>query len=201
MTDTPDEEEEKSTHKLSDDDWKEASRLYEVEDQNLVDIADKFGVSRQALSKRFKASGVVRGAKKPAVGPVTAPEPDRFSNKREEWIEETRMEGYNSLRQASMLARKIVIDAMKAKIKIDAVEDQIRAAQRYSRLLQDNLAARLTLLDAAGYVGGEDLPMLQIEDLTDEEILQHHKNTGVYDESVTVEDMLQEEIELGNLDE
>jgi hypothetical protein len=197
MTDTPGID-SKTSWKLSKTDWEEACRLYEVDDVNLVDIADKFDISRQALSLRFKNASIIRGAKKPA--PLVAPVETRYADKRDQWIEETRMEGYSSIRQAALIARKIVADAVKMSVTIDTVEDQLRAVHRYNRILTETTAARLTLLNANEHVDESDLPMLLIEDLTDEEILQHHKNNGVFDESVTVEEMLQEELELGSLE-
>jgi transposase-like protein len=193
-----DEEDAGKVTRLSDQQWSEICDLYETGQSGVVELADKFGVSRQNLSKRFKTEGVIRGSRAPSTA-SSDPEVERYSDNRARWIEEARITGHNALKQANMLTRKIVIDNLKAGKPMAAIDDDLMAAQRYNKILCDNLAAHLKLLDAENYTDAEDLPELHVEDLTQEEILQHHKNTGAFAEDATIEDMLQEAIDLGEI--
>lgn len=205
-----------SSRRLSDAEFAEARELYELGKSGLGDLADAYGISRQALSRRFKAVGAIKGsraheaaaaaAKAAAGAPSTsvAKALERYADKRADWIEETRLEGVQALKQARMIARKIVADQIKkaatgVPAPLSAVDDDLKAIQRLNKILCDNLNTALDILRANEHVDEEDLPSLTIEDLTNEEILQHHKNTGALPEDTTVEEMLAEEMELGDL--
>lgn len=187
------------SRRLTDAEFAEIREHYELGTKGLVDLADEFGVSRQTLSKRFKDAGVKKGSRahelaaaaKSSAATVVV---ERFSEKQEAWIEETRLAGYKALKRAEMLTHKIVIENERAGKPASEIEADVRTMQRYNRIIADNVRARLKLLKAEDYVGEEDLPALVIEDLTDEEILDHHKLTGAVPEDMTVEEMLAEEI-------
>lgn len=200
MVETP-ETEKKTTWKLSEEQWTEACRMYEVDDAKLVDIADKFSITRQALSARFKTNGIIRGSKVPKPE-APAARVDRFIDQREKWIEETRVEGYTALRQASLVMRKIFAEQIKTssasgKTSVAAIEDEVRTMNRLIKGTSENMESRLKMLNADEHMDEDDLPALSVEDITDEEILEHHKSTGAFDESMTIEEMLQEEEDLG----
>lgn len=200
MTDhTSTEEDDAATKvvRLTDQQWAEICDLYETGKAGVVELADKFGVSRQNLSKRFKTEGIIRGSREP--GANAEPEVERFGDKRGGWIETTKVTGYKSLVQANMLGRKVMADGIKAGKAMETIDGELMAVQRYNKILVDNLKATLELLDAANYVDEDDLPELHIEDLTQEEILQHHKNTGAIHEDATIEDMIQEAADLGEV--
>lgn len=209
------------TARLTDADFAIAANDYELGHSGLSELADRYDISRQALSKRFKDAipPIVRGSRShEVVATVTAtvaaaaaaPAPlpvERFADRRPEWIEEARMQGYNALKQAQLIARKIVLDQVKKKdpitgesMPLGMVDDDLKAAQRFNKIIVENVAATLLLLNAAEHIDDADLPILTIEDLTDEEVLQHHKNTGAMDEDATIEDMLAESQEFGDLD-
>jgi hypothetical protein len=200
MTDNTTPEEDDAATKvfrLTDQQWAEICELYETDKAGVVELAKKYGVSRQNLTKRFKTEGIIRGSRVP--GASSEPEVERFADKRGLWIETTRVNGFKSLQQANMLTRKILSDGLKSGSGLGTIDEDLIAAQRYDKILRDNLAATLKLLGADDYVDEDDLPELHIEDLTQEEILQHHKNTGALEEHATIEDMLQEAIDLGEI--
>jgi prophage DNA circulation protein len=182
--------------RMSEADFTEAKELYELGKAGLAELADQFGVSRQALSARLKTAGAVRGsraheiaaaAKKAvtgAAGASAAATAERFADKRGEWIEETRITGVRSLKLARQLAQKIVQDALAGKHALSTVDDDLKAVQRFNKILVDNLESAMNLLDE------DDLPTLNIEDLTNEDILRHHIGTGALAEDTTVDDML-----------
>lgn len=203
-----------SGKRMSDADFAEARELYELGKAGLADLADTYGISRQALSKRFKDAGAVRGSRaheaaaavKAAVG--TGPSSsaaaaiERFADRRSDWIEETRLQGIKQLKLVRQLAQKVVQDTLSAGKPIGAADDDLKSVQRFNKILVDNLQNALDILRANEHVDEDDLPILTLEDLTNEEILQHHKNTGAMPEDATIEDMLAEsapEIEIEEL--
>jgi DNA-binding Lrp family transcriptional regulator len=193
-----------SGKRMSDADFAEARELYELGKAGLADLAETYKISRQALSKRFKDAGAVRGSRaheaaaavKAAVGsgpsPTAAAAIERFADKRADWIEETRLTGIKQLKLARQLAQKVIQDAIAAGRTVSAVDDDLKAVQRFNKILCDNLQNTLDILRANEHVDEDDLPTLTLEDLTNEEILQHHKNTGALPEDATLEDMLAE---------
>jgi hypothetical protein len=188
--------------RLTDAEFAEARELYELGTAGLVDLASQFGVTRQALSARLKNAGAIKGsrahevaaaAKKGVTGAASASgasSVDRFADRRSEWIEETRISGVRQLKLARQLAQKIVQDNLAAGTPMAATDDDLKALGRFNKILVDNLEAALTLLQADTHVDESDLPVLSIEDLTNEEILKHHKGTGALPEDATLEDML-----------
>ncbi|QNG62606.1 HTH - DNA binding domain-containing protein [Rhizobium phage B1VFA] len=199
--------------RMSDADFAEAKELYELGKAGLSELADQFGVSRQALSQRLKSAGAVKGsrahevaaaAKKAvtgAAGSSAAATAERFADKRGEWIEETRITGFRQLKLARQLAQKVVQDALAAGRSIATTDDELKAVMRLNKILCDNIESTLNLLEADKHVDQNDLPSLNIEDLTNEDILKHHIGTGALPEGSTVEDMLADEADPGLTDE
>ncbi|QWY82987.1 hypothetical protein [Rhizobium phage RHph_X66] len=199
--------------RMSDADFAEAKELYELGKAGLSELADQFGVSRQALSQRLKSAGSVKGsrahevaaaAKKAvtgAAGSSAAATAERFADKRGEWIEETRITGFRQLKLARQLAQKVVQDALSAGRSIATTDDELKAVMRLNKILCDNIESTLNLLEADKHVDENDLPSLNIEDLTNEDILKHHIGTGALPEGSTVQDMLADEADPGLTDE
>jgi len=192
--------------RLTEEEFAEARELYELGKSRLAEIADKLNVTRQTLSKRFKDAGVVWGSRshetqaavsagvKTAVAAnaanTAAALVDRYSERRNDWIEETRVQGYKSLRQADMLAKKIVGDAVKARAKMHTVDADLKAVQRFQKILTENVLTRLEVLRADEVIDEDDLPQIHFEDLTDEDILAHHRDNGLIEEGADDEDLL-----------
>ena len=187
------EEAPKSTGKrLTDAEYDAAKELYERGETSLADIAVKFGITRQALWQRFSKDKIVRGSKSKVVEAEKAVE--NFVNNRSQWIEETRFQGYQALKQVQLVARKIAMDQLKKTppAPMSEVDGDLRAIGRLNKILVDNIGMSLNILQADRHVEENNLPQLLVEDLTDEDILNHHKSTGVLDPDATVEDMLRE---------
>ncbi|RWN25294.1 MAG: hypothetical protein EOR96_34500, partial [Mesorhizobium sp.] len=132
---------------LSDAEFAVIREIYELGSKGIVELSLEFNVSRQTLHKRFVAAGIKRGsraheiskavqtgvlqASQAAGAAAAAQEPaERFSDKRADWIEETRITGYKSLKQAEMLARKTIADAIKAGTALSAQDDNLKTVQR-----------------------------------------------------------------------
>lgn len=197
-----------TNRRLTEAEWAEMRELYELGKAQLVDLADQYGVSRQAIHARFKAHGVVKGSRagevasavnKAATGAPSAAGAavlDRFTDKKGEWIEETRLTGFNNLKLVRSLATKIVRDKLSASHPISAADDEFKALGRLNKILCDNIAATLSLLEADKFIDKDELPSLNIEDFTDADILKHHISTGALPEGTTVEEMLSGESEV-----
>jgi len=194
------EEEKSGRRKLSDADYAEACNLYELGQAGIAELSDKYGCTRQNLYNRFKADGIKKSsrvhelqtaateaAKKAAE--VAAAAANRFSAKRAELIEETRIQGLNLFKQSRLLAHKVVTDALKSAHSLASVDDDLKALQRYNKILTENITTSLQVLNADEHVDESDMPLLRIEDLTEEDILQHHKNTGALEHDATVDDL------------
>ena len=191
-----------SGKRLTDAEFAEVKELYELGKAGLTELADQYGVTRQALSQRLKNAGAVKGSRAHevaaaarkaitgAAGASAAATAERFSDKRGEWIEETRIQGFQTLKLIRGLAQKAIKDAIAAGRPVAAADDDLKAIGRYNKIAVDNLAATFELLEADKHVDENDLPTLNIEDLTNEDILKHHIGTGSLPEDATVEDML-----------
>ncbi len=205
---TPSGSESTSGDRMTDADFASARERYELGTAGLVELADEYGVSRQALSKRFKNNNVKKGSRAHEVSAATAKgakeaaeaagaSSERFHDKRADWIEETRIQGVQALKQARLIGQKTVVDEMKKPgANLENIDGAMKVVARYSKMLTDNIESTLRILKSDDHVDEEDLPTLTIEDLTNEEILQHHINSGALPEDATVEEMLQEEVEI-----
>lgn len=178
---------------LSDAEYRSIVDAYERGLESLSDLAARYKISRQALYKRFQKDKIVRGSKAAVV--EAEREVERFLERRSVWIEETRVEGFKALKQVQMISRKIVLDQVKKSLPIGDVDVDLRAIGRLNKILCDNIVTSLQVLEADKNVDEKTLPMLVVEDLTDEEILQHHKSTGAMDEDATLDDLLRESLE------
>lgn len=196
-----------TVRRISDAELAEAKELYELGKASLVELSEKYGISRQAISRRLKDLGAVKNSRVGEVAAAaaaaakasTTASVERFADRRAGWIEETRMDGVQSLKQVRLLARKVVLDAVKSGAPVATAEDDLKALQRFNKILIDNIQTALGVLKADELVDEDALPILRIEDLTDEDILNHHKNTGALPENATVQDMLSENIDLEEL--
>jgi hypothetical protein len=200
-------EDDKSS-RLTEAQWAEIIRFYELGKKRMVELSEEYGVSRQALSKRFKRDGVVFGSKteevaeavtagvkaavETAAGAAVAASLERYADQRMAWIEETRLNGYKGLKQADMLAKKIVSDALKAGKPISAVDDDLKAVHRFQKILAENALTRLDVLDANKVINEEDIPDIIFEDLTDDDIIEHHKKNNLIPEDASTEEILAE---------
>lgn len=193
-------DESRNGRKLSDADFAEAVNLYELGKAGITELAAKYGCSRQNLSDRFKRVGAKRASRvHEMVNAATeaskreaeeaAAQAQRFSNRRADMIEEVRMSGLNALKQARMLAQKTVVDAAKTSRPIASIDDDLKALLRFNKILVENIESSLRVLKADEHVDDDSLPTLLVENLTDEEILAHHKSTGALPESATIDDL------------
>lgn len=180
--------------------YQEAKELYELGKLKLSELPARFGFSKQAFHRRFAKEGIVAGSRAHEIAAAVKKSitedvevANRFSARRGQWIEETRMTGHKALQLVRQIGGKMVADTLRAGGTIKTLDDDFKALNRWGKILNENLAADLLLLGAEDFTDSQDLPSLTIEDLTVEDILEHHKRTGAFPDDMTVEEMLAEE--------
>jgi len=192
-----DEETSTSTGKrLTEAEFQNACDIYEKGERSLVEIAKDLGISRQALSKRFKSAGIVKGSRAAEVAAAghkaAVAAAESYSDNRAKWIEETRLIAVNVLKQSLLLARHTVVENLKSKRPPSAIDPDLKALNRYNRIIIDNVEATLRVLKADEHVDENKLPKLTVEDLTDEDLLKHHKEIGALPLDATTDDLVAE---------
>lgn len=186
--------------RITDADFAAMKELYELGKLGVTELSDEFGVSRQAISKRFKDAGIVRGSRAhelaATAGAAVKAVTERFAESKAQWIEETRIEAVKTLKQTRLIGQRMVVDAMKGAAAAGAtagslagIDDDMRALGRYNKLIIDNYNAALGILKADEHVDDEDLPNLTVDDLTNEDVLEHHISTGALPEDATIDDL------------
>ncbi|RWI35414.1 hypothetical protein [Mesorhizobium sp.] len=191
-------EDEKKGRRLTDAERAEIRETFELGQAGIVELSEKYGVTRQALSKWFKKDGITKGSRAhevqaainnsvkaaigSAVGAAVAEQIERFSEKRLEWIEDTRVSAIKDLNAAKQIARKIMAEAIRDKKAPATIDDDLKALHRYQKIIEQNADAKLRILRSEQVVDENDLPKLQIEDLTAEQLVEFHRDNGVEDE-------------------
>lgn len=196
-------ETEKKTRRLSKEEWAELVLDYEQGTAGVVELSDKFGISRQAIAKEFKLRGTMKNSRrdeyekaKTAAATATVKVAERYAERRAEWIEETRLQGYTALKQANALLNRRILEVYKTPgtPAASAMED-IKTLKLYQKALIENFDFRLgRLLNADDVVNEADLPNLLIEDMTVEDVIEHFKDKDLVDDDADL-DELREQIE------
>jgi len=70
----------------------------------------------------------------------------------------------------------------------------LRALRRYNALVIENIDATLRVLEAKHHTDETSLPSLIVQDLTDNDILDHHKRIGIVSPDATLEDLVAEQL-------
>lgn len=175
--------------RLTPAEWNAISDAYEMGTKGITDLADEYGVTRQTISNFFKKNGVQRGSKAQqiaqasaqAAAAASAKVAERYAEKRAEWIEETRVQGYNNLKQAATLLNRRIVEIYKTPGGAPAAAmDDIKALKLYQSALIENFNFRLEgILRANDIVDENNLPSLEISDLTEEDLEAHYESMGM----------------------
>lgn len=188
--------------RLTEAEWAQIVEAYELGLKGVVELASEYGCTRQNLSTRFTNNGIKRASrahelqdavKQAAVNnaAASAARAETFADKRKAWIEETRQQGYQLIKQASGLAAKAVIDQARSSGPMAAIDDELKAIRRFQTIIIEGVNARLTsILRADESVDENELPQLPIIDLTADDIVTHHQAIGALDEDTDIEELL-----------
>lgn len=165
-----------SKRRLTKVQWMQAEALWASGGATLADLAAKFGVSEQGISKHMKKAGVEHGSKMPK---AKAKVEDQLAKQAAEEaallaarIKETKDEHY---KMASGLAKLIWAEVLKAKqdgLPMSAIANNLKALDiALSGLSKARLERWVVLgLDRDDTLGDEGLPELLISELTAEQI-------------------------------
>ncbi|WLR90991.1 hypothetical protein [Shinella zoogloeoides] len=194
--------EDKKNRRLTDAEWAQIVESYELGIKGVGELADEFGVSRQNLSQRFKTHGIKRGSRAHEVqaavqqaatnqAAAAAARAETFAAKRAAWIEETRLQGYQMVRNATLIAAKLVGDTVKSNASMASIDDDLKAIRRFQLTLIEGIDARLNkILRADETVDENELPELPLVDLTAEDIVRHHQDIGALDDETDIDALL-----------
>lgn len=170
--------ETKST-KLTGAQWERICTLWELGETKLSQITAEYGVSKQAVIKHFKKNGIVGGSRKGeiktaivsgvAAATVAATVPT-FVDKRKQRIEDTREQHYMAATYLSQLTNKILTEALKASRTPASVKEDLKALRYASALQEQSFRIRMDVLNANDEIDEQELPTLEISDLTDQDI-------------------------------
>lgn len=192
-------EDKKRRTRLSPADWIKIVDDYELGHKGVTELSEEWGVTRQTISNYFRSNNVVRASRAHEVKEqeekaraAAAKVAERYAEKRAEWVEETRLTAYAAMKQAQLLLSKRIIDAYKVPGgSAAAAMDDIKALRTYQSSLIENFSFRLNdLLRANEQMDEEDLPTLIVEDLTDEDLVDHYKNIGAINEEDDIDEIL-----------
>lgn len=184
----PDDHERRKARRLTEPEKAEIREKYELGVRRMTELAEDYKVTRQSLYLWFKKEGIVYGSRAAEVAAaaaekVKAEEVERFQELRPAWIEETRIRAYKDMTSAVQLSKKVIADAVKGGKAIATVDDDLKAIHRWHRMLQQDAETKLGIvLDADNMTGKDDLPTLPIQDMTVEDIIEHHRANGIEDE-------------------
>lgn len=190
-----------TSRRLTSEEWREVKRLYEEGDRSIKSLSEQFKISVTGLSQRFKNNGIKRGsrrneieeAERKAQLEAAAKMAESYAAKRGQLIEEYRLNGINALKRVQLLAHKVVADALKASQPVSSTEDDLKAIQRYNKIVVDNLEGQKSILDPEGFTELTLFDKLEVVDLTDEDILNHRIGIGAISENATVKEMHEED--------
>lgn len=180
---TPDAEtapEEK--RKLTAAEWAECRSLYELGEARTPELAERFGVTKQAISKHFKENKVEFQSKKKeleekmaaavtavATGKVTTAVAS-FESTRKAKIEETKIEAYADGRLIAQLNRKVLVDAARGGTAIGTFGADLKALRVAAATLMITQDARYKILKMDDDIDEESLPEIRIIDLSEKQL-------------------------------
>lgn len=172
------ETEEKKPIKLTDEQWAEARTLCETGVMRGSEIARKFGVTASAVSQHFTANGVTFGSKRASLAAaVTAATAGKiaetvapFAAKRVERIEETKSQHYQYSAWIAQETMRLIAEAKKGGHAISTVANDIKTLRFAAATLATTRLERYTVLEADKHTDVDELPSIEIIDLTDQQI-------------------------------
>lgn len=182
--------ESRKNKRMTEAEYAEIREKFELGLKRMVELADEYGFTRQAIRKRFDKDQVKWGSRahelKQAVGSglksAAASSAEKFAEQRLDWIEEARVSARKDSRQGIAMAKKAVIEALQKSLPLSTVDDDLKAIQRYNRVLQDAYRFQLEVLRAGDEINEDDLPTLTVDDLTADRVVQFHRDQGITDE-------------------
>lgn len=173
MTIEPEEtgsEEEKKGKRLTPAEWAEVRNLYEMGMMKAKDLAEKFGVSRSAISQYFTKHGVVWNSRKEEMEKKIEESVVTFAMKRKQRIEETKTQSYELDAAINAFSRKLLSDAIKGSVPLSTRDKELKALHKLAVVNTLTRQGRYKVLDAEREIDELELPEIRFKDLSKEEI-------------------------------
>lgn len=179
-----------SGKRLSAAQRREVCDLYAGGKMKVTALAEKYGVTKSAISQLLKkhgvtwASRVVEEAKAEieSVGREKPPERDpTFADRRQARIEQTREESYNWMRMLAMKSLRVMAEAERTGAPIATLKETIRVYRMEADLLAVSSKMRLEVLEAHEHIDEADLPQIVIRDLTEDDIASDEDDIEIDD--------------------
>lgn len=163
-------EEEKKGKRLTPAEWAEIRNLYEMGMMKAKDLAEKFGVSRSAISQYFTKHGVVWNSRKEEMEKKVEESVVTFAMKRKQRIEETKTQTYELDAAINAFARKLLSDAIKGSVPLSTRDKELKALHKLAVVNTLTRQGRYTVLDAEREIDEAELPELHFQDVSKKEI-------------------------------
>lgn len=164
------EEEEKKGKRLTAAEWAEIRNLYEMGMMKAKDLADKFGVSRSAISQYFTKHGVKWNVRKEEMEKKVEESVITFAMKRKQRIEDTKTQSYELDAAINAFSRKLLSDAIKGSVPLSTRDKELKALHKLAVVNTLTRQGRYAVLDADREIDEAELPEIRFKDLSKEEI-------------------------------
>ena len=177
---------EEKAKRLTEAERQEVCDLYAAGKMKVTQLAEKFGVTKSAISQLLKREGVIWASKvieevkaeTDAMVKTSAERPLAFADKRQLRIEQVREESFEIVRRLRVAAYRKMGEAERMGTPIPTLKETMNVFKRLIDMQIDASNHLLNdLLEANSHVNQEELPNIIIRDLTEEEI------AGMTDES------------------
>jgi hypothetical protein len=179
---------ERAYRRLSATEWAEARSLYELGTATVDEIAVKFGVRRDTISKKFAKEGVKKGSRAAehaekisetvaAAAAKTAAEATVLSAKR---IIETKDTYFRAFDWLTKLSVKTVQDAISGGRGVESAMPALKTFEKLTNILTSHRQEKYALLGLdKDEVPDGDLPTLLVEEISDGEARDMAQKKGL----------------------
>ncbi|CCG43280.1 helix-turn-helix domain-containing protein [Magnetospirillum molischianum] len=198
-------EERRVPKKLTPEQWAEAQTLWEIGNLTLDELAEKFGVDRSTMYRRFKTAGVERGAKAGQVAEKvqqqildeTAAAAAEEALKLAARKKATKEDCYAWIEQIQKATMAEIVKAARDKTPFGVIKGNLQALEKAMNVIASGRRERFELLGLdREEMAPDDLPDLLIRELTADEIHQlQSSDEDDFDEMDELPDVVFEEIE------
>jgi predicted DNA-binding ribbon-helix-helix protein len=161
--------------RLSQREWLEAKALWELGNSTLDELSARYGISRDAISRRFRRDGVIKGSRASEqareVAKQVAEQDKADSVMLLARIKETRENHYEWSTTLAKMAVREIAEAIKNKREIAACIPNLKAIQLAAQVVKTSREERYALLGLdKGMDPSDEIPELIISEMTAEEI-------------------------------
>ncbi|MCG5512848.1 hypothetical protein [Ectothiorhodospira shaposhnikovii] len=183
-----------SSRRLGEADWIEAATLWESGNYTLEDLSNRFGISKEALSKGFKKRGSEKGAKskeyaekvKAAIGRAAEEEALIHAQR----VMETREKSYEWIMALTKMAMSEAVSAAKARVPIATKLDNLKAIEKAMNVVSTGSNELFRVLNIKpDDIGDDQLPELTISEMTADEIAAVQRAASGDDEDLDLSDL------------